>query len=687
MKVYATDKIRNIALVSHNGAGKTTFVERLLLDSKAITRMGNVSTGNTTTDFEPEEIDRQSSISTAVAAVEIRDVKLNLFDTPGYADFTGEVNAALHVADSAAVFIEASSGVEVGTEIVYSEAKRRNMPTILVVSKMDRENVRAQRVRDSINDNLLDERRLIQLQLPIGEGNTFKGIVDLVTQRAVIGAAGKEVDIPEEMLDAVEEARMELIEAAAEGDDQLMEKYFEEDTLTSDEIIEGLKGAMEQNLVVPVAWCAGEAGIGTNLLTRVFQRLLPSPNVAEEFIVTDGDGEESSHASTADAPLAAFVFKTREDKYGKTSYLRVFGGTLSSDSRVWDSHSQSEVRVGQLGVLRGKELINVSTLNAGDVGAVVKLAGAVTNSTLSDKANPLTLPRIRQPNAIFSYAIHPVSQADVSKLSEAMQRIMEEDTTLSLNYETATRESILSGMGDVHLGIAVKKLKSKFGVNVETSVPKIPYRETVTGSAEAEHTHKKQSGGAGQYGRVLLRVETLGDDEEFEFGQEIFGGSVSGPFITATEKGCRQAIESGPIAGYPVKGVRAVIYDGKMHPVDSKEIAFQIAGRESFRKAMMKARPAMLEPLYDVVVTIPSDNMGDIMSDMNTRRARLSGMDQIGTRAIVKAEVPLSEMQNYLIDLRSMTAGRGVYSMEFSRYGRVPGHMQQKIIAAAKAEG
>ena len=684
MKVYPTDKIRNIALVSHNGAGKTTFVERLLLNSKAINRMGNVSNGNTTTDFEPEEIERQSSISTAVAAVEVRDVKLNFFDTPGYADFIGEVNAALHVADSAVVFIEAASGVEVGTEIVYSEAKRRNMPTMLVVNKMDRENVRAQRVRDSINENLLDERRLIQLQLPIGEGTTFKGIVDLVTGQAVLGAEGKQVEIPADMQDAYEEARMELIEAAAEGDDALMEKYFEEDTLSADEIIEGLKGAMEQNLVVPVAWCAGEPGIGTELLTRVFQRLLPAPNVAEEFIVTDADGEESSYASTDDAPLAAFVFKTREDKYGKTSYIRVFGGKLESDSRVWDSASQSEVRLGQLGVLRGKDMVNVSVLHAGDVGAVVKLAGAVTNSTLSTKANPLTLPKIRQPNSIFSYAIHPVSQADVGKLSEAMQRIMEEDTTLSQHYETATRQSILSGMGDVHLGIAVKKLKSKFGVNVETTIPKIPYRETITGTAEAEHTHKKQSGGAGQYGRVLLRVETLGDDEDFEFAEEIFGGAVSGPFIAATEKGCRQAIESGPIAGYPVKGVKAVIYDGKMHPVDSKEIAFQIAGRESFRKAMMAARPAMLEPIYNVSVTIPSDNMGDIMSDMNTRRARVSGMEQVGTRAIVKAEVPLSEMQNYLIDLRSMTAGRGVYSMEFSHYGRVPSHMQQKIVEEAK---
>ena len=686
MKDYPTEKIRNIALVSHSGAGKTTFVERMLFDTGAITRMGNVSQGNTQMDYDPEEIDRGSSISTSVASIEFRDGKLNLFDTPGYMDFIGEVYSAMRVCDGAVVFIEAVGGVEVGTEVVFQEAKRREMPTLLLVNKMDRENVRVSRVMSSIEENLLDERRLIRLQIPLGEADNFKGVIDLVTQKAYLGEKETVEDIPSEYADQVEEARMELIEAAAEGDDALMEKYFETETLSAEEIIAGLKGAMAQNLCVPIMFCAGEKGFGTNMAAAIMQRLLASPDERRDFLTYDADGEETRYPNSNDSPLAAFVFKTREDKYGTTSYIRVFGGQLNSDSRVYNSTTGQEVRVGQLSALVGKESVKIPTLNAGDVGAAVKLAGTTTENTLCDKSKPLTMRPIMPLNPIFSYAIHPVSQADISKLSESIHRLLEEDPTLQTHYETATRETILSGMGDVHLDIAVKKLKSKFGVNVTTTTPKVAYRETITSKGDAEHTHKKQSGGAGQYGRVMLRVETIGDDDEFEFGQEIFGGSISAPFIAATEKGCRQAIESGPIAGYPVKGVKAIVYDGKMHPVDSKEIAFQVAGREAFRKAMMSAGPVLMEPLYNVTVTVPSDNMGDIMSDMNTRRAQVQGMDQIGPRAIVKAEVPLAEMQRYLVDLRSMTGGRGVYSMEFSRYGRVPNHMQQKIIDSAREE-
>ncbi len=683
MKVYPTDKIRNIALVSHSGAGKTTFVERMLLETGAISRMGDVANGSTVTDFEPEEISRNSSVSTGIAAVEFRGGKLNFFDTPGYMDFIGEVYASLRVCDSAVVFIEAVAGVEVGTEIVYQEAKRRNLPTLLLVNKMDRETVRASRVINSIEESLLDERRLIKLQIPIGEAESFKGIVDLVTKKAYMGPDSEAVDIPPEYVDQVEEAQMELIEAAAEGDDTLMEKYFEEDTLSADEIIEGLKGAMAQNLVVPIIFCAGEKGIGTKMAAAIMQRLLAAPNEIEAFCARNEAGEEVRHPVDNASPLCGFVFKTREDKYGKSSYIRTYGGKLSSDSRVYDMSLGTEVRVGSLGAIRGKDSLSVSEMNAGDVGVVVKLGATKTGHTLGESSTKLTMDPIRPLSPIFSYAIHPVSQADIGKLSESLNRLMDEDATLQVTHEPATHETILSGMGDVHLDMAVKKLKSKFGVNVDTTTPKIAYRETITGRGDAEHTHKKQSGGAGQYGRVMMRVESIGDDDQFEFGQEIFGGSISGPFIAATEKGCMQAVGNGPIAGYPVTGVKAIVYDGKMHPVDSKEIAFQVAGREAMRKAMMQANPALLEPLYDVTITVPSDNMGDIMSDLNTRRASVQGMDQIGPRAIVKAEVPLSEMQRYLVDLRSMTAGRGVYSMEFARYGRVPGHMQQKIVAAA----
>ena len=684
MKEYKTDAIRNIALVSHSGAGKTTFVERLLFDTGATTRMGDVQSGNAAMDFEPEEIDRNSSISTAIAPIEMGDLKFNLLDTPGYIDFVGEVNAALHVADSAVVFVEAVGGVEVGTEITFQAAQKRNLPTILLVNKMDRDTVRVTRVRESIDSHL--DARVIPLQIPIGEGPSFTGVIDLLSMKARMGEKSTVADIPADLADAAEEARMELIEAAAEGDDALMEKFFEEFDLTNDEIIVGLRGLMAQGEGIPLMYCSGQLGIGVAPFMEVLAQLAPAPNERGEFEVIDESGETQSYPVSDDSPLVAFVFKTREDQYGKTSYLRVFGGVITSDSRVWDTQLDSEARIGHLNVVTGSETKSINNLHAGDIGAVVKLGDTQTNHTLSTRGAALKYAEIKRPNSIFSLAIHPVTQSDVAKMSGALHRLRDEDPTLQSSYETATRQTILSGMGDTHLNVAVKKLQSKFGVTVDTTIPKVPFRETITGTAEAEYTHKKQSGGAGQYARVFLRVESLDDDAEFEFASEIFGGSVSGPFVAATEKGCRQALDHGAIAGYPVTGVKCVVFDGKEHPVDSKEIAFQTAGREGFKKAMLKAGPVLLEPIYNVEVTVPGDHMGDVMGDFNTRRARVQGMDQRGTKATIKAEAPLAEMQRYLMDLRSMTGGRGVYSMEYSHYGRVPSHIQQQIIDDAKKE-
>lgn len=685
MKEYASDQIRNVALVSHNGAGKTTFVERVLFDTGVITRMGAVQSGNAAMDFEPEEAERQSSVSTAIAPIEYKGFKLNLLDTPGYFDFIGEVNAALHVADGAALFIEAVAGVEVGAEIMWNEAHiKRNLPVMIVINKMDRDNIRLNRIFTSLKETF--DSRFINIQLPMGDGVGFRGVVDLIHEQAYLGEKGEKGPIPADMVDAVEEARLALIEAAAEGDDELLEKYFAEETLTAEEIVRGLQSAMLNNQVVPVAYCAGHTGVGLTALLDAWVALFPAPNQLRPFTATDKTGAEITCPRQDSAPLAALVFKTREDVYGKTSYIRVMSGVLEADSRVWDSHNDSEVRIGALSAPRGKELVGVPRLHAGDIGGVVKLGDAQTNHTLCQRIHSLRLNPIPQPNPIYSVAIHPESQSDVAKLSEAMARLMGEDPTLRSHYERATRETILSGMGDVHLAIAVKKLASKFGVSVSTTTPKVPYRETITKTNAAEYTHKKQTGGAGQYARVFLRVESLPDDAEFEFGSEIFGGSISAPFVAATEKGVRQALEGGVLAGYPLVGVRCVVYDGKEHPVDSKEIAFQLAGREGFKKAVMGAEPVLLEPIYNVDVVVPGDNMGDVISDFNTRRARVMGMDQVGPRSIVRAEVPLAEMQRYLVDLRSMTQGRGVYNMEFSRYGRVPAHLQQQIVEAARKE-
>jgi len=683
MKEYQTSQIRNIALIGHNGSGKTTFAERILFNTGVTTRMGSVQAGTAALDFEEEEVARNSSVSTALAPIEFGGKKLNLLDTPGYMDFIGEVNSALIVADGALVVVEAVAGVEVGTEVVSQAARAHDLPQILLISKMDRENVRVARVMESINANL--EGNFVNLQLPIGEGPDFKGIIDLVKMEARLGEKSTVAPIPDDMADEAEEARMALIEAAAEGDDALMEKYFEEENLSSEEIIVGLKGAMVQGLVTPIIYSAPEPGIAVAPVLETLAAFVPAPDETT-FTAVNASGEEVELEVKDTSPLAAFIFKTREDPYGRSSYIRVFGGILASDSRVWAANLESEVRVGTLQAVTGKETTAVTRLHSGDIGVVVKLGEAGTNETLCDRGHVLRLPAIKQPSPIASVAIHPKAQSDVAKLSQSLNRLTGEDLTLIWHTEPATHETILSGMGVTHLDIAVKKAHSKFGVNLTTSVPKVPYRETITKTNSAEYTHKKQTGGAGQYGRVFLRLESLDDDADFEFTSEIFGGSISAPFVAATEKGCRQALESGPTAGYPVVGVKAIVYDGKEHPVDSKEIAFQTAGRECFKKAMLGAGPVLLEPIYKVTVTVPADYMGDIMGDMNSRRARVVGIDQEGTKSIVRVDVPLAEMLTYASDLRSMTQGRGVYSMEFSNYGRVPSNLQEQIVAHAKKE-
>ncbi len=659
MKEYQTGQIRNIALVSHNGAGKTTLVERILFKTGAITRMGSVMTGTAHMDFEEEEVSRNSSIATAIAPVEWKGVKLNLLDTPGFLDFIGEVNSAMKVADSAAVLVEAVSGVEVGTEAVWAAADAYDRPRVLVVGKMDRENVRVRRVKESINNNL--SAHFVDLQLPIGEGPSFKGIVDLLHMEARMGEKGDKAPIPADMQAAAEDARAALVEAAAEGDDELIMKFLEGEELTGAEIARGLKEA-------------------------TLSELLPAPNETGGFGATDPKGQTATYEVSDASPLAVFVFKSREDNFGKTSYLRVFGGTLSSDSRIWDHGRGTEVRVGALQVSSGKDNTPVAKLHAGDIGTVVKLGDAATNDTLGDRGNALFVAPTEQPNPLASVAIHPVSRADTAKLSQSLSRLVAADPPLHWATEPSTHETILSGMGVAHLDIAVHKALSKFGVHLRTTTPKVPYRETITKAADADYTHKKQTGGAGQYARVMLRVEPVEESRGFEFGSEIFGGAVSAPFVAATEKGCRQALEGGVLAGYPVVGVRAVITDGKMHPVDSKEIAFQTAGREGFKQAVMKAGPMLLEPIYEVTVTVPADNMGDILGDMNSRRARVLGMDQEGSKSIVRAEVPLAEMQSYAADLRSMTQGRGLFGMKFMQYGRVPGHLQDELVTKLRKE-
>lgn len=684
MKEYKTGQIRNVVLAGHNGAGKTIFAERALFNTGVTTRLGRVENGTAAMDFEEEEVDRKSSIATAIAAIEWRDHKINILDTPGFIDFVGEVNSAITVADGALIFVEAVSGVEVGTELAWQATGQKGVPRVILVNKMDRDNVRVARVMASITENL--EGNFVPLQIPIGEGPTFKGVVDLLSMEARLGDDDSRGPIPPELADDAEIARMVVIEAAAEGDDELMERFFEADTLSDEDIVRGLRLAMLQNLCIPVLYAAPQAGIAMTPALNALYRLLPAPDKVEPATATDHNHEPIELLADDQQPLAAFVFKTREDTYGRTSYLRVFSGVLESDSRVWDAENDTEVRVGSLQVVTGKDGQVVPRLHSGDIGSVVKLGDVLTNNTLCDKNHRLKMAPTQQPTPIASVAIHPVSQSDVAKLNQSIHRLIIEDPTLSSHNEEATHETILSGMGSTHLEIAVKKAKSKFGVNISTTTPKVPYRETITKTSSAEYTHKKQTGGAGQYGRVFLRVESISENEQFAFASEIFGGSVSGPFVAATEKGCRQALEGGVLAGYPVYGVKAIIYDGKEHPVDSKEIAFQIAGRECFKKAVLDANPVLLEPIYEVAVTVPSDYMGDVLGDMSTRRGSVQGTEQEGNKIIVKSLVPLAEMLSYAADLRSMTQGRGVFSMKFEKYDRVPNHLQDGLVKQLQAQ-
>jgi elongation factor G len=677
MKEYKTDLIRNVALVAHGGAGKTSLSEAMLFNTGAVNRIGKVEDGTTVSDFDDEEIRRSISLSTGLIPCEWNGHKVNVLDTPGYLDFVGDVKNALRVSDGTLVLIDAVAGVEVGTELVWGYADERNLPRMVVVSKMDRDNADFQLAMKSLSATL--DANFIPLVLPIGKEQNFSGILDLVTMKARMGGKGEPGDAPADLLDAAAEWREKLIEAAAEGDDELIMKYFEDEELTEDEIKFGLRSAIKAGSIVPVYFVSGTANVGIVPLLEAVIELFPSPIDAGEDEVQGLDGVEALSADSS-GPLAALVFKTVTDQYGKRSFFRLLSGTLESDSRAHNNNKQAEERLGQLFVMRGKEALPVARLYAGDIGSAVKLGETDTGDTLCDRGYPLTANLTTYPSAVYEASIHPRTQADQSKMATALNRLTEEDSTLTWRMDPITNETILSGMGEVHLNVAIRRAESRFGTNLDTAVPKVPYKETITKTFATQYRHKKQTGGAGQFAEVHLRVEPMERGEGFEYVNEVFGGRISQSFIPSIEKGIKQVMKQGVVAGYPVEDVRAAVYDGKEHPVDSKDIAFQIAGREVFKLCVLGAGPVLLEPIYDVTVVVPADNMGDTIGDLNTRRARVQGMDQEGTKGVIHAQVPLAEIQRYANDLRSFTGGRGYYTLEFSHYEPVPTHIQQEII-------
>lgn len=683
MKEYTTEFVRNVALASHSSSGKTMLAEALLHFTGATTRLGRIEDGSTVSDFEDEEHRRGISFSTSLLPLEYRDHKINLLDTPGYTDFVGEVISALRVADSALILVDSVAGAEVGTEIALTYCDQFSLPRFVIINKMNRDNANFRKALESVQE--ISETRLVPVHLPFGEKQDFKGVIDLLTQKVYLGDGKNVQDIPADYADSVESARMELIEAAAEGEDALLEKYLEGEELTAEEIKRGLREVVRNGGYIPVFVAAGSAEIGLAPLLDAMIELLPSPAQVPPVVANGKDGEEKL-AAVDSGPLAAYVWKTTADPYvGKINYFRVYSGTVASDSRVWNQRKGAEERFGTLHLMRGKEQFAVKVVHAGDLATVSKLSVTTTGDTLCDKGHPLVLAVPQYPHALYQVAVSPKTQADSAKLSPTLTRLCEEDPTLTWHQVPSTNQTILQGMGDQHIDVAIRKAESKFQTALSMETPKVPYQETITKQGQAMYRHKKQTGGAGQFGEVHMRIEPL-PDEDYAFSNDVFGGAISSSYMTAIEKGIKAVMKDGAVAGFPIKNVKVSVYDGKEHPVDSKPVAFEIAGREAFKLAVRDAGPVLLEPIMNVRITVPESNMGDVLGDLNTRRARVQGMDTEKGRSIVTAQVPLAEMLRYTTDLRSFTGGRGVFTMDFSHYEVVPAHLSADIITARQKE-
>lgn len=683
MKEYGTNNIRNVALVSHSSSGKTILTEAFLHFTGVTTRMGAIQEGNTVADFDEEEIRRGISLYTSVVPIEYQNTKINFLDTPGYTDFVGEMISALSVADSAIVVVDSVSGFEVGTEVAWNYCNTFKLPRFLLINKMDRENADYKKALESVQQYA--EIRLIPIQLPWGEKQGFQGVIDLLSMKAYKGNGKEVVDIPQELKESAEAARTELVEAAAEGDDSLLEKYLEGGELTAEEISRGLANVVKQRRFIPVAYATGGAETGIKTLLDAIIHLMPSPAEAPAITAKGNAGEEQLSAED-NGPLAVYVWKTTADPFvGKQTFFRIYSSSLKPDARLWNPNKKVEERFGGLFVPRGKEAISVDTLHSGDLGVVPKLSETATGNTLCDKAHPLELPIPEYPNSLYQVAIIPKTQADSTKISPSLTRLCEEDMTLSWSQQQDTHQTILQGMGDQHIDVAIRRAETKFQVGLKTEIPRVPYQETITKKAEAMYRHKKQSGGAGQFGEVWLRVEP-NEEQDFEFRNKVFGGAISSSYMPAIEKGIKNVMKEGILAGFIVTGITVEVFDGKEHPVDSKPIAFEIAGREAFKLAFKDAAPVLKEPIMKVEVVVPEDKMGDILGDMNTRRARVQGMGTEKGHSTVTALVPLAEVLRYTTDLRSMTGGRGFFNMGFSHYEVVPTHVAQGVIEARQKE-
>ena len=666
--------LRNVALLSHSGAGKTSLCETLLFNTKAVTRIGRVEDGNTVSDYEPEEIKRGGSIQTTLVSCTWDRYKANFLDTPGYDDFFGEVVSALKVVESVAILLPAPSGVDVGTERSWNLCDDLGLPRVLLINKMDRENASFARTVADIQGSF--GNKCVPFQLPLGDAQDFKGLVGVLNPPA---------DVPAEVADELELAKERLIEAVAEADDELADKFLEGEELTDEEIINGAKAGILSGDLVPILVSSATQNIGVEEFLEFVSEFLPSPIEGIQPEVSNASGDAVEFDVDPSGPLAAFVFKTTADPFvGKLSLFRVYRGTFKSNSEVWNANRNQAERIGQLYLPHGKSQENIAEISAGDIGAIGKLASTVTGDSLCVRDNQVTFSQIEFPKGYYSVAVAPATKADLDKMSTSLARIVEEDPSLHYSRDVDTGDSLLTGLGDAQIEVAIDRIKRKFGADLVLRMPKVAYRETISRVTNAEYRHKKQSGGHGQYGHVLLRLEPMDRDNGFEFGSEVVGGRVPREYIPAVEKGVVKSMEEGILAGFPVVDLKTVIYDGSYHDVDSSGMSFEIAGTQAFKKGMADASPVLLEPIVKLTVNVPDAYTGDVMSDLNGKRGRILGMTPGDKYTVVEAEVPLSEVQRYAQDMRSLTQGRGSYRLEFDHYDPVPPNMEQRVIEEAK---
>ncbi len=684
MAQYGLEKIRNLVLLSHSGAGKTSLSEAILFTAKAITRLGKVADGTTASDYDPAEVKHQISINLSILPCEWQETKINLLDTPGYADFIAEARAAVRVSEGALLVVCAASGVEVGTERTWAYSQEANLPRFIFINKMDRENADFNRTVANIQAKF--GARCVPVQLPMGSHNDFQGVIDLLTMKSYTGSSAKEGEIPASSQAQAESLREKMVEAIAEVDDTLLEKYLGGGGLSLEELKDGLQRAVADCRIVPVLAGSALQNIGMSRLLDAICGYLPSPRARGAAIIGDG-GKQDTIEPSQEGPFAALVFKTTADPYvGKLTCFRVYRGAIDSNSQVWNATRGEAERIGQLFLLRGKTQEPVSQIGTGDIGAVAKLSVTNTGDTLSARDKPVKIVPLVFPKPIYNAAVYPKTKADLDKLGAALSRLTEEDPTLRLTRDSDTGETILSGLGETQIDVAAEKMQQKFGVGIELKTPKVPYRETITTTTQAEYKHKKQTGGHGQFGHVLLKLEPLPRGSGWEFADRVVGGAIPKNYIPAVEKGVNEAIHEGVLARYPVDDIKVTVYDGSYHAVDSSEICFKIAGAGALRKGLSQAQPVLLEPIMNITVRVPEDYTGDIIGDLNTKRAQVQGMNPEDGENVIQARVPLSEVQRYAINLRSITQGRGSFTMEFSHYQEVPPNITQKIIAERQAE-